>query len=137
MLCLTDIIRDQEPSLQPLLRAVDEAPTLTAMLVAVWPLARVLALQVVTAVLTERAGRVKALSSAMTPVSLGGSGGGAGSAGAPGGVRSPPSPPWMPSWTSPRISAVAGNSRPSGVPWRCLSPLPRRRRYWGGTAGTR
>ena len=57
MLCLTDIIRDQEPSLQPLLRAVDEAPTLTAMLVAVWPLARVLALQVVTAVLTERAGR--------------------------------------------------------------------------------
>ena len=33
MLCLTDIIRDHEPSLQPLLRAVEEAPTLTALLV--------------------------------------------------------------------------------------------------------
>ena len=56
MLCLADIIRDHEPSLQPLLRAVEEASTLTAMLVAVWPLARVLALQVVAAVLKERAG---------------------------------------------------------------------------------
>ena len=57
MLCLTDIIRDHEPSLQPLLRAIAETPTLTAMLVAAWPLARVLALQVVAAVLKERAGR--------------------------------------------------------------------------------
>ena len=37
MLCLTDILRDNEPSLQPLRRAVEEAPTLTALLVAVWP----------------------------------------------------------------------------------------------------
>lgn len=55
MLYLTDIIRDHEPSWQPLLRAVDEAPTLTAMLVAVWPLARGLACAVVEAVLAERA----------------------------------------------------------------------------------
>ena len=30
MLCLRDILHDDEPSLQPLLRAVAEAPTLTA-----------------------------------------------------------------------------------------------------------
>ncbi len=47
MLCLKDIIRDDDPSLQPLLRAVEEARTLTALLVAVWPFARVVALQVV------------------------------------------------------------------------------------------
>lgn len=58
MLCLSDIIRDHEPSLQPLLRAVDEAPTLTALLVAVWPLARLLAIHVVEAVLAERAQRL-------------------------------------------------------------------------------
>ena len=57
MLCLTDIIRDHEPSLQPLLHAVEEAPTLTALLVAVWPLARVLAIHVVEYVLAERARR--------------------------------------------------------------------------------
>jgi hypothetical protein len=57
MLCLTDIIRDHEPSLQPLLRAVEEAPTLTALLVAVWPLARLLAIHVVASVLAERAQR--------------------------------------------------------------------------------
>lgn len=57
MLCLTDIIRDHEPSLQPLLCAVEEAPTLTALLVAVWPLARLLAIHVVEAVLAERARR--------------------------------------------------------------------------------
>jgi len=51
MLCLTDIIRDHERSLQPLLRAIDEALTLTALLVAVWPLARLLAIHVVEAVL--------------------------------------------------------------------------------------
>lgn len=57
MLCLSDIIRDNEPSLQPLLCAVEEAPTLTALLVAVWPLARVLAIHVVESVLAERARR--------------------------------------------------------------------------------
>ena len=57
MLYLTDIIRDHEPSLQPLLRAVEEAPTLTALLVAVWPLARLLAIHVVESVLAERARR--------------------------------------------------------------------------------
>lgn len=57
MLCLTDIIRDNEPSLPPLLRAVEEAPTLTALLVAVWPLVRVLAIHVVEDVLAERARR--------------------------------------------------------------------------------
>ena len=57
MLCLSDIIRDHEPSLQPLLCAVEEAPTLTAVLVAVWPLARALAIHVVEYVLAERARR--------------------------------------------------------------------------------
>jgi len=57
MLCLRDSIRYDEPSLQPLLRAVEEAHTLTALLVAVWPLARVLALHIVESVLAERARR--------------------------------------------------------------------------------
>jgi hypothetical protein len=57
MLCLSNIIRDHEPSLQPLLCAVEDARTLTALLVAVWPLARAVAIHVVEYVLAERARR--------------------------------------------------------------------------------
>jgi len=42
---------------QPLLRAVEEAPTLMGLRVAVWPLARVVALLVVAAVLEDRVRR--------------------------------------------------------------------------------
>lgn len=44
MLCLTDSIRPDDPAVQRLLRTIEEAHTLTALLLAVWPLARVLAL---------------------------------------------------------------------------------------------
>jgi hypothetical protein len=55
MLCLLDSIRDDDPSLQRLLSAVEEAQTLTELLLAVWPLARVLAVHIVESVLAERA----------------------------------------------------------------------------------
>jgi hypothetical protein len=57
MLCLNDSIRYDDPSLQRLLRAVEETQTLTQLILAVWPLARVLALHIVEYVLAERAQR--------------------------------------------------------------------------------
>lgn len=55
MLCLMDSIRQDEPAVQRLLHAVDEAHTLTEIILAVWALARVLAMHIVEAVLAERA----------------------------------------------------------------------------------
>jgi hypothetical protein len=55
MLCLMDSIRQDEPAVQSLLHAVDEAHTLTEIILAIWPLARVLAIHIVEAVLVERA----------------------------------------------------------------------------------
>jgi hypothetical protein len=55
MLCLLDSIRYDDPSVQRLLSAVEEARTLTELLLAVWPLARAVAVHVVESVLTERA----------------------------------------------------------------------------------
>jgi hypothetical protein len=55
MLCLIDSIRQDEPAVQRLLWAVDEAHTLTEIILAVWPLARVLAIHIVEAILAERA----------------------------------------------------------------------------------
>jgi hypothetical protein len=44
MLCLSDGIRDDDRSWQRLLSAVEEAQTLTELLLAVWPLAHVMAI---------------------------------------------------------------------------------------------
>jgi hypothetical protein len=55
MLCLSDSIRQDDPSVQRLLHTVEQAQTLTQLLLAVWPLARVLAMHIVEAVLAERA----------------------------------------------------------------------------------
>jgi hypothetical protein len=57
MLCLSDSIRDDDPSVQRLLCMVEEAHTLTALVLAVWSLARVLAIHLVASVLAERARR--------------------------------------------------------------------------------
>jgi len=57
MLCLSDSIRHDDPSVQQLLRTIEEAHTLTQLILAVWPLARVLALHIVEYVLAERAQR--------------------------------------------------------------------------------
>jgi hypothetical protein len=57
MLCLSDSIRHDDPAVQQLLRPIEEAHTLTQLILAVWPLARVLALHIVESVLTERAQR--------------------------------------------------------------------------------
>ena len=57
MLCLSDSIRHPDPSVQPLLSAVEDARSLTALILAAWQVARVLAVQLVEAVLAERAGR--------------------------------------------------------------------------------
>ena len=57
MLCLSDSIRHDDPCVQQLLRTIEEAHTLTQLILAVWPLARVLALHIVEDVLAERAQR--------------------------------------------------------------------------------
>src|SRR5262245_56290192 len=55
MLCLHHSIRHDDPSLQRLLRAVENAPTLPTLIMAAWQGARVLTVQLVAAGLTERA----------------------------------------------------------------------------------
>ena len=55
MLCLSDRIRHDDPSVQELLTTIEKAQTLTQLVLAVWPLARVLARHVVESVLAERA----------------------------------------------------------------------------------
>ena len=57
MLCLRDSIRDDDPSVQRLLRVVESADSLTALILAAWQVARVLAVHVIEAVLAERARR--------------------------------------------------------------------------------
>jgi hypothetical protein len=57
MLCLSNSIRDDDPSVQRLLRAVEDARSLTALILATWQVARVLAVPLVEAVLAERAHR--------------------------------------------------------------------------------
>jgi hypothetical protein len=57
MLCLSDSIRYDDPAVQQLLRTIEEAHTLTQLILAVWPLARVLARHIVEYVLAERAQR--------------------------------------------------------------------------------
>ena len=55
MLCLRDSIRDDDPSVQRLLRAVEEADALTTLVLAAWQVARVLAVHLIEAVLAARA----------------------------------------------------------------------------------
>ena len=57
MLCLRDSLRDDDPSLQRLLSAVEDAYTLTEIILAAWQVARVLTVRLVEAVLAERARR--------------------------------------------------------------------------------
>jgi len=53
MLCLNDSIRHDDPSVQQLLKPIEEAQTLTQLILAVWSLARVLALHLLEYVLAE------------------------------------------------------------------------------------
>jgi hypothetical protein len=55
MLCLRDSIRDDDPSVQRLLRVLEDADSLTTLLLAAWQVARVLAVHLVEAVRAERA----------------------------------------------------------------------------------
>src|SRR6266403_3824349 len=55
MLCLSDSIRHDDPSVQQVLSTIEEAQTLTQLILAVWPLARLLALHIIEDVLAERA----------------------------------------------------------------------------------
>src|SRR4029453_2983952 len=55
MLCLIDSIRDNDPSVQYLLHVLEDASSLTALILAAWQVARVLAVQLVETVLDERA----------------------------------------------------------------------------------
>ena len=54
MLCLHDTIHDDDPAVQRLLSAVDDAHSLTALILAAWQVARVLTIHLVEAVLAER-----------------------------------------------------------------------------------
>ena len=55
MLCLHDSIRDDDPSVQRLLSAVEDAHSLTLFILAAWQVARALTIRLVEAVLAERA----------------------------------------------------------------------------------
>lgn len=55
MLCLPDSIRDDDPSMQWLLRAVEDASSLSALILATWQVVRVLGVHLIEAVLAERA----------------------------------------------------------------------------------
>ena len=55
MLCLHDSICHDDPSMQCLLRAVEDAHSLSAFIFAAWQVARVLTVHLVEAVLAERA----------------------------------------------------------------------------------
>ena len=55
MLCLHDSLRDDDPDGQRLRRAVDDAPSLTALILAAWQVARPLTVHLVEAVLAARA----------------------------------------------------------------------------------
>jgi len=57
MLCLSDSICDDDPLVQRLLCTIEEARTLPELVLAVWSLARVLAIRLVESVLAERARR--------------------------------------------------------------------------------
>jgi hypothetical protein len=57
MLCLSDSIYDDDPLVQRLLCTVEEARTRPELVLAVWSLARVLAIRLVASVLAERAHR--------------------------------------------------------------------------------
>jgi hypothetical protein len=55
MLCLQHSRRDEDPFVQALRRAVEDAPSLTALLLATWQAARVLVIHLIEAVLAEGA----------------------------------------------------------------------------------
>ena len=57
MLCLHDSIRHDDPAVQRLLDAVEDAHSLTAVILAAWQVARVLTVHLVEAVLAARARR--------------------------------------------------------------------------------
>jgi hypothetical protein len=57
MSCLRDSIRQIEPSLQELIEAIENASSLTLLVLSGWRLARMLAIKLVVEVLTERAQR--------------------------------------------------------------------------------
>lgn len=57
MRCLHDSIRDDDPSVQRLLHAVEDAYSLTVFILAAWQVARLLTVRLVEAVLAERAHR--------------------------------------------------------------------------------
>ena len=144
MLCLHDSIRDDDPSVQYLLRAVEDAPSLTALILATWQVARVLAVHLVEAVLAERARQptawppCPACGAALRSKGL-----------APRQMMSLFGPirwrrrvgrcphgcdiPQVAPWECIRISTPAVNSKPWAVPWPFLCRLPRQRGCWAGT----
>ena len=150
MLCLSDSIRHDDPAVQPLLSTIEKAQTLAQLILAVWPLARVLALHIIEHVLAERAQRpiawppcpccgarcaVRALPHASSRVCLGLSAGDAASDGVPTDVTSRRSPLSMRSWGCSRISGRAGNSRRWAVRFAVFVPFATAARLLGWYCG--
>ena len=150
MLCLHDTIHDDDPAVQRFLSAVEDAHSLTVLILAAWQVARVLTIHLVEAVLAERsqhpthwprcpqcgAGlRSKGFAKRQITSLFGPSSGGDGSDGVPMGVRRPRWPPWMRPWAYSRISGAVGSSRRWAVPWRFLCRLRLQPACWAGTVG--
>ncbi len=55
MLCLGDSIRHDHPAMQPYLTAIEQAQSLSELVVATWALAQYISVEVIESVLTQRA----------------------------------------------------------------------------------
>jgi hypothetical protein len=152
MLCLHDSIRDDDPCVQRLLCALEEAHTLPELVLAAWSLARVLARHLVEAVLAARARRPTLWPRCPQW------GAGMGSKGCvkrqiirllgplrwqrrvgrgPQGWATPQGAPLDDALGVPPPSGPAVRSSRSAVPWRALCPLPLRPRCRAGRGGWR
>jgi hypothetical protein len=152
MLCLLGRIRDDAPSWQLLLRAVEDAHTLTELLLAMWPVARVMAIHLVESVLAERAQRPtswprcpacgalleskgfvkRQVISLFGPIRWRRRVGRV-----PRAVPLGRWPPWMRSWACSRISAAVVSCSGWAALWPSLCRLLRQRHCWAGPAGQR
>ena len=144
---LSDSIRHDDPSVNSLLTTIEKAQTLAQLVLAVWPLARVLARQVVESLLAERAQwpiawppcptcgtalrskgfAQRQLTSLRGPIRWRRRVGRC-----PHGCDIPQVAPSMRSWGCSPISGPAGNSSAWAVRWRSLCRLPPRRGCWDG-----
>lgn len=144
MLCLPHSICYDDPSLQQLLRAVEDAPTLTTLILAAWQVARVLPVQLVEAVRTVRVCQLPGLPACGSLLrrqgfawrqltSLCGPLRGCRRVGrCPQECAIPQVAPWEAALGGSRLSGPGVRCRSWVVPWPCSYPWPRWRACWAG-----